>query len=327
MRPIAVSSLPISLKVLSSVPGVTPWFPMSNLTLSESWSGEVKVGEPLTRIISTHATGLAASQLPGFEDQLSSGTDYKVYNDQPVLSQKIASGEVQSFRKDTLTIIPQREGDLRFPAIKLSWWDTKTHARRIAILPEKVLHVLPGSIRMATSTLVGEDNTLSQPPSTLKASLQPENFIQDHWPLLALLLLASIIGYFLFRLYKQGGKLSVTTQNEKSDSIPVMRKADLSHCATVHDIFIFLQKFSQSRWDLKPNSPLSKIYSIAELKLEDFNPQQAKDIFQRLEKALYAQTPTDVPKLKSEIAEIIFKNDRVSKNNNTTGVLPELNPS
>jgi hypothetical protein len=75
MKPIALASKPIQLKVLPPASGVNPWLPASSLKITEKWSSEPpRAGEPLTRTITTDATGIDATQLPSLEDQLRSET-------------------------------------------------------------------------------------------------------------------------------------------------------------------------------------------------------------------------------------------------------------
>jgi hypothetical protein len=333
-RPIVITGKSITLDVLPSVLGMTPWLPTTSLVLSESWSGEGRVGESLTRIISTEADALAASQLPGLEDQFRTNSDFKVYADQPERSEKFIQGKLHSLRKDTFTVVPQKEGEIHFPAVKIAWWDTNTHSQKIAILPEKTLHILPGIGALTTSTTNVASTSAVSKSATTMTPVQSSLIGKNRGGIGTILAMASTILFICFLLVyarkKKNNNLEKKIVFEKK-MIPVVHniisKEDLNCCETAKEINHFLQNYSQVRWSLPANSSLSQIYTTAELKITNFDKQKANSIFKSLENNLYGNIPVDIAKLRPELAEVLFKNDIKMNKIKSNSVLPDLNPS
>ena len=327
MRPITVSSRPIQLKVLAPVPGVTPWLPASNLKLTETWSGDAKVGEPMSRSIVFQASGLAPSQLPGLENQLASDQDMKVYADQPAFSENILQGSASSFRKDTFTIIPQRSGELRFRAIQVTWWDTVHHVKKISTLPEKIVHVLPGVLTLTSAPPKLGIQTANQIIPALSSSHNIVNFKSKPWVFFSIFLVFCFLTslfFLIFSLQKKRGVPQVLSSREPSSA---ESKEDLNKCANVREIRQFLQSYSHSRWGTEVQATLPRIFSVAGAKLANFNKLKAEKILELLETALYAQNSADPVKLRHEIEEIFFgKGKKLNKAEISEGLL-ELNPS
>jgi hypothetical protein len=117
--------------------GNTPWLPATGLKLSESWSepDQLAVGEPVTRTINLQVVGQPASRLPELVNETPKGL--KAYPDQATLEDKIDGDGITGHRQEQIAYIPEQGGEVVFPAITLSWWNTQTHSKEIAELPAR----------------------------------------------------------------------------------------------------------------------------------------------------------------------------------------------
>ncbi len=119
------------------------WLPARGLKIMEKPDAgkELKVGEPLTRIIQIEALGLTAEQLPEIEVKAPKGS--KVYLDQPEMQTKVDNGNLlHAVKRQSLAFIPSRPGTFTLPAINIKWWDVVNNRQRTATLPERVIKVV-----------------------------------------------------------------------------------------------------------------------------------------------------------------------------------------
>ena len=120
------------------------WLPAAKVALSEQWSSDpltMRPGEPITRTIELQAQGLPASQLPEIEMQLDQSL--KSYPDQAQLHQTPGPNGLLAAITQKSAIIPSAIGKLSLPAIKIPWWNIKTHRQEYAELPVRMIEVVP----------------------------------------------------------------------------------------------------------------------------------------------------------------------------------------
>jgi hypothetical protein len=119
------------------------WMPTSNLKINENWSdtsGNLKVGEPVTRTITITTQGLTAAQILPLPEQ--QHNDYKLYPDQPRLEDAVGPRGVVGQRTETLAIVPNKTGALVMPPIEIKWWDTVNKQVQTSTLPSRTFNVL-----------------------------------------------------------------------------------------------------------------------------------------------------------------------------------------
>jgi len=85
-------------------------------------SGEYRVGEPFTRVLTLQATGLSSSQLPKIDAPVPDSI--KAYPDQPVLENRNGDDGMVGSRQEKIALIPSQAGTLVLPAIEIPWWNT-----------------------------------------------------------------------------------------------------------------------------------------------------------------------------------------------------------
>lgn len=149
MRPIQLRSKAVELKVRArpaKVAGVN-WLPARNLVLTESWSQnlkEVRVGEPITRTIRIEAQGLTGAQLPKMT--IPEHPAFKQYPDQPKVDNADDGESLVGIREDKIAIVPNQEGMITLPEIRLEWWSTRKNRQEQAVIPARELMVMPALV-------------------------------------------------------------------------------------------------------------------------------------------------------------------------------------
>ena len=124
----------------------THWLPTQNLVLQDSWASAPPVfhaGEPVTRTLTLEAKGLEASQLPNI--QMEGSDTLRVYAEQPELTNRTDGDWVYGRSEQRFTYIPSQPGELHFPAVQISWWDSVNHRQQSSELPAWDVMVDPAS--------------------------------------------------------------------------------------------------------------------------------------------------------------------------------------
>ena len=132
---ITVNEMPTSIKSEN-------WLPAKNISLQESWSNdptEIKLGDSITRTITTTAVGLSAEQIPPIE--IKAGSKFKSYPDQPAFEDRQSDQGVTGIRKDAIALVATEPGKITLPEITVEWWDISKNTMQTATLPEITLTV------------------------------------------------------------------------------------------------------------------------------------------------------------------------------------------
>lgn len=143
---VSTISRPIEIEVKprpSSFTGDT-WLAARSLVLQERWTEQppvFKVGEPVNRVLSMQATGLAASMLPAFESLQLEGI--KTYADPAVTEERADAVGLISSSVTTIGIVPTKSGPITLPAIRIPWWNTETDRQEVAEIPAATYTIVP----------------------------------------------------------------------------------------------------------------------------------------------------------------------------------------
>ena len=154
------------------------WLPGKGLALHERWSnttGDITLGEPLTRTITTTGQNLLASQLPPL--QMPNSKNYKLYPDQAQMENSVSEHGVFGKRIESIAIVPTQVGSITLPDITVEWWDTEANAPRQTVLKGRTLNVLPpiGSTEKTNDPVVpiGESDATSTSLQTQQNTSAP----------------------------------------------------------------------------------------------------------------------------------------------------------
>jgi len=135
--------------------GQDPWLPAVDLTLADETDlpAEVRVGDPVTRTIRMKAQGLGYEQLPELDFPPLAGAE--IYPDKSQVVTRDDGTWLFGERVRKFAVVPTQPGRLELPEIKLRWWNTATGAQTTAVLPARVVQVLPAAAGAAPAPPVG----------------------------------------------------------------------------------------------------------------------------------------------------------------------------
>ena len=143
--------------------GGRAWFPANQVRIESEWQGgqaEVRVGEPITRTISIFAEGQRPEVIPPLNPR--DDENFRVYADQPELIRQTTAENLVGIRRQSIALVPSREGELLLPEVRLPWWDSNAGEWREARLPAQRIQVLPAAVGNALT-----------PPATLQSAIDP----------------------------------------------------------------------------------------------------------------------------------------------------------
>lgn len=118
------------------------WLVSELVALTEEWSplsSTLVQGEPVTRTITLTAMDLADHQLPDLQITLPTGI--KNYAEQPQAKKAERNGRIVAQKVFTSAVIATQSGELKLPAVRVPWWNSKTNQLAYAELPERTLTV------------------------------------------------------------------------------------------------------------------------------------------------------------------------------------------
>lgn len=127
---VTVSALQkIHLQVQSQVPNVTPWLPLEQLALSSNMNvlPEVVAGEAIELVVKLIAAGALGNQLPNLE-RLLKAEDLRVYRGKTEWEGGPSEDfrHIMGVRTEHYTLVPQYNGTLRLPPIRIQWFNVRT---------------------------------------------------------------------------------------------------------------------------------------------------------------------------------------------------------
>ena len=280
-RPVQISSEPFSINVLAkNKTSNGNWIPAELIQLVDSWRRsppEMKIGEPVIRIIAIQSKGLTGTQLPTLDIKKPQGA--RIYSDPAEMVSKTDGRTVYGSSTQQITYIPDHAGLITIPAIDIRWWNTRTNQQQTAHLPEWEINVRGTNTTTDQSTIgktkpadnANSGNTQHNPLSS--SSLKRDTIITT-----AIIITLSS----LFWLWKKRTARQAKTISGKPGKITY---EDLHQaCANnkpATDIGQILLDLAHQEWPTDPPTTLSQ--------LADRNPNSKQAILE-LDQQLYGQT-------------------------------------
>ena len=292
------------------------WLPARNLEIIEdqNCSTELKVGEPLTRIIQIEALGLTAEQLPELEIETPPGG--KIYLDKPELKTFVDNGSLlHAVKRQSLAFIPARAGTFTLPAITIKWWDVVNNRQQQASLPEKVIEVIDSGPATPAAAVTGTPATAKpaepgnekrdlNPTATNaeKTTARPESTSEHFWQATCALLLLIWLITLLFWHRSRRQQQSLEIRKKSTHLHPTAGREAIKKACLDHDPRAVQQAilaWAAATW---PENVPVNLKAIA-LKL---NNPTLEESFAELEKSLYSpagQTDWNSEKVWSVLAD------------------------
>ncbi len=142
-----------------------PWLVAEQVTLSDSLDTvtEIAAGQALTRTIKLSGLGVQGVQLPPVMQNLPN--TLKIYPDQAVIRDQESRDNLQGERIESTAIIASTPGTISLPEVRVIFWNSKTNALDVAVLPKRTLTVLPRADQ-DTSLERPRDAFVMAPPPT-----------------------------------------------------------------------------------------------------------------------------------------------------------------
>ena len=121
-----------------------PWLPLRDLRLRYTGAAQsVRAGEAATLTVEATADGATQAQMPELPAPSVPGA--QVFADAPQYDETFVDGAPRVKATRRFSIVPTQPGSLRVPGMRLSWWDVRDNAAKVAALPDITLAVMPAA--------------------------------------------------------------------------------------------------------------------------------------------------------------------------------------
>jgi hypothetical protein len=204
------------------------WQPAREYRLTQQISSgdALKVGEPVTRTVIVDAVGLEENMI--VEPVWPEVANARIYPDQPQGITRDDGQWVLGHKEFRYAVVPEKEGELVLPELKMEWWDTVNNRAQTAVLPSQAIVVRPSLLLPAPAQAPLNPGLTSGTPSGLSMA-----GVAGYWRWLALLfaalwVLTLVAVFVLWRKMpgkeNAGGGMNVADQKE-SDMLAAIEKA------------------------------------------------------------------------------------------------------
>jgi hypothetical protein len=309
------------------------WMPASSIRLEQQWSSpldQLKVGEPVTRNISITASGLTGAQIMPLS--LSESDDYKVYPDQPQLSDSADAAGVTGIRRESFALVPNRPGEITVPAVSVRWWNSRKQRMQTATLDAVTLQVAAAEVsamnpyNSAPNAAVGANSLIieatPEAPKSLMAELRSSLALQLSVAgnaLLLVLLLVLLLFVWLGRSSKAAPRRDLSGLNSARLELKQLL-TNIERAARKSDLVPLRDSLLAWGRCIFPQQKIKTLAEIAVL-LDDGQLQQQFDL---LDQALYNRSSEQQPDLKLLVN--LVRNAIVPKTETAQTAKAELKP-
>ncbi len=137
-QPVSIRSKALSLQIEPHPTTFSGqyWLPAESVEIKDSWTDNpptLRVGEPLSRVITLTAKGLVASQLKPLD--LPDISSFRRYAEPAETTTTTDGQQVYATSRQTFTYIPSYAGEQDIPSLQLPWWNVLTSQQETARLP------------------------------------------------------------------------------------------------------------------------------------------------------------------------------------------------
>lgn len=300
-------SQPITLNVQARPDSVQGqwWLPAQNVEITDSWSADpanINANDTLTRTIEITATGVSGDQLPDIEPPSIDGL--KLYADNVDRSSVATDQGIVSTQRITWAVVPERNGEVQVPPIRLNWFNTSNEQSEIAELPAQTV-VVNGldesaaplvTVDTANEADSSESDSLVGPTSAAVATTSRyPNWLWLLFGALGILLLQAIgLGLWKLRSLRAKGKDDALPARVDASHIPSLQKiSSAAKSARLKDLQQAVLQWAHEFW---PQTPPHNLLSVA----QRLNEPKLRKIFTDIDTALYGTSDQSVYLLEVE---------------------------
>jgi len=238
----------------------TAWLPAEDLIIKDSWAKQppqLKVGEPVTRLLTLQAKGLAGSQIPDIH--IPKPDNMKVYPNKANSVTETDGNTLYGIQRINISYIPDSSGKVNIPEIKVDWWDVKNKKQKTFVLPAWNLNVAPDPTKVIEtkppSELLQEPLPSTEGEKSAVAVNKNLNVVNKFWAwaliIIAPLLLLFATLFYKFRKYLgKKGDQQIFQRNKPQQDIAALRSSLLQACnnndkqRAAHSFI----KYAQAHW-------------------------------------------------------------------------------
>jgi len=207
------------------------WLPATALSLEESGlpnDNRVTSGANLTRQLTLRASGLPDATLPPFPAQTMPGL--RTYPEPAKRATDISADGLMSILQQASALVPVQAGELRLPEVRIPWWDTASDSEKVAIIPERVLMVAPGSgINAQAAAQAPAVDAIDEKLNSSVSNANPEPDMNEQitssggafWPWLALFMTVGwgITAGFFWRAKRSRNRANKPAESDADNSV------------------------------------------------------------------------------------------------------------
>lgn len=187
------------------------WLVASNVSVSESWQGDLKntkVGDVISRQVFTKAYGTVSELIPPL--RWDSINTVSIYPSRAIINSEKTKTSISATRSEGVRYLFEKEGTLTLPAIEVTWWNSRQNKLFKRTLKERTIEVLPNpdlgmletvkdSLQLSKQSLNDESNTETE---TEVFGMSLKDFLT--YILIGLAALFAVIKFFHWLLIKKG---------------------------------------------------------------------------------------------------------------------------
>jgi hypothetical protein len=235
-RRVRVGSKEISIEIKPRPTAFTgkDWIIANDFSLHLNWSTpptQIEAGKPVSVVLAAIANGLRAEQLPEINLQAPAGI--KFYPEKPSFTNERNLDGIIGTMNKRIVVVPTGGGVFEIPALRISWWNSKTNQEEEAVLAAVKLNVSGEPIAITQQVVATPDVNTAQKETV--ASVDQRKLSTTVITLLILvgILLVLFFGWLLMRwkALQQLGNASEKHLAEKQQIVKTLEHACITNNA------------------------------------------------------------------------------------------------
>ncbi|MCR8922876.1 BatD family protein [Dasania sp. GY-MA-18] len=295
------------------------WLPAQQLQLQETWSKDpeqLRVGDSITRSITTSANGVTAAQLPPINFKAIAGL--KLYPDQAETNNSESATGISATRIDSTAIIPTRAGKITLPAINITWWDTASQSQKTASIAARELTILP-PLEQGPS----QRNAIDHSQATVTDSGEKVVTVANpFWMVVSFVLLGlwliTLLAYWrLSRRMPSSDKLPQQNNNKLSEKSAYKHLQQLCRQPQSEQLRPALITWAQQHW------PTKEIYTLDDISRASEHPA-LKNLLLQYDNSRYGKTADSSDWNGASLLSIIDELRQQKSSATSDNALPDL---